>query len=91
MSLGYAGFCQSTARSHVNVLVSCLRHFADKEGLTDVDVWMLASVNFRGRQPTNDEGGSGLPDSLVSVRDLRQRSRRGRSPGSFGTFGHSPW
>jgi transcriptional regulator with XRE-family HTH domain len=32
-----------------------LRHFADREGLTDVDVRMLASVNFRGRQPTNDE------------------------------------
>jgi transcriptional regulator with XRE-family HTH domain len=33
-----------------------LKRFADKEGLTDADVWMLASVNFRGRQPTNDEG-----------------------------------
>jgi transcriptional regulator with XRE-family HTH domain len=33
-----------------------LRRFADREGLTDVDVRMLASVNFRGRQPTNHEG-----------------------------------
>jgi hypothetical protein len=32
-----------------------LRRFADRERLTDVDVRMLASVNFRGRQPTNDE------------------------------------
>jgi transcriptional regulator with XRE-family HTH domain len=33
-----------------------LKHFADREGLTDADVQMLASVNFRGRQPTDHEG-----------------------------------
>lgn len=35
-----------------------LRSFADSHGLTDRDVRMLAGVNFRGRQPQDDESWS---------------------------------
>lgn len=33
-----------------------LRDFAESAGLADADVQMLASVSFRGRQPTDHDG-----------------------------------
>ena len=55
-----------------------LHEFADEEELPEADLYMLASIQFRGEQPEskNDDGTSTPPSHQQSNRQDRAPSRR---------------